>query len=93
MNPDCELNNEKKNENNWTLAEHKDNQAWAVRHLRMAEATILTLSLDNEALKLQIVGLMQQNVDLATRFQYLVDKLEMLYKTDMDGDGSVHTTN
>ena len=62
INPACELNNEKKDENNWSLAEHKDNQSWAVRHIRALEA-------DNQALKEQITKL-QEKVEV------LVQKLE-----------------
>jgi len=43
VNPDCELNNEKKAENNWTLEKHKDNQEWAVRHMRTLETLVASL--------------------------------------------------
>jgi hypothetical protein len=43
VNPDCELNTTKKDENNWTLAEHKDNQTWAVRYIRALEAHVKEL--------------------------------------------------
>lgn len=84
INPDCELNTTKKDENNWSLEKHKDNQNWAVRHIRALET-------DNQALKEQIVGLMQQNMDLATKLQYLITNMEQTFNKDLDGDGKIGT--
>ena len=68
----------------WTPAEHKDNQNWAVRHIRALEA-------DNQALKEQIVGLMQQNIDLATKFEIVVSVLEKTLGVDLNNDGTIST--
>lgn len=38
INPDCEIYNEE-----WSTAEHKDNQDWAIRHIRALEAENQTL--------------------------------------------------
>ena len=68
-NSNCELNINKKEENNWSLAEHKDNQSWAVRHIRALETQIEILESDNQALKEQLAQL-QEKVEV------LVQKLE-----------------
>jgi hypothetical protein len=73
----------------WTLAEHKDNQNWAVRHIRLLESATQALQAENQALKEQIVGLIQQNVDLATKLDYLTKQLEAIFNKDLDGDGNV----
>jgi hypothetical protein len=78
VNLDCELNTTKKDENNWSLEKHKDNQGWAVRHLRIAESQIQLLIQENQTLKEQIVGLIQQNLDLATKYQEMDERVKKI---------------
>jgi len=52
----------------WTLAEHKDNQNWTVRHLRIAEAKIIDL--ENI-----IMAQQQQIIDLATQIKELKNEV------------------
>lgn len=66
----------------WTLADHKDDGDWAVRHIRLLESK-------TQALEDQIVGLMQQNVDLATKVEILISNLEKALNVDVNGDGTI----
>ena len=43
----------------WTLAEHKDNQDWAVRHIRQLEQRIATLEADNLKMNLQLKEILE----------------------------------
>jgi len=65
-NPDCPEYNKP-----WTLAEHKDNQNWAVRHIRLLESKTQALE--------------QENADLKTKLENLIQQLEIALGTDLDG--------
>lgn len=58
-NPDC-VNPKKE----WTLSEDKDNQNWAIRHIRLLE---------------------QENANLKTKLENLIQQLEIALGTDLDG--------
>lgn len=77
INPDCELNTTKKDENNWTLAEHKDSQEWAVRHIRNSEDEIAYL-------KTIIAAQQNQIVDLATQFKDFKEGLAKALGVDIN---------
>jgi len=49
------------------------------------EARIAALEEDNQALKEQIVGLIQQNIDLATQFKEFKDALAKALGVTLDG--------
>jgi hypothetical protein len=44
----------------WTLAEHKDNQNWAVRHIRALEDQVRLLQTENQNLKDQINNILSR---------------------------------
>jgi uncharacterized Zn ribbon protein len=53
----------------WTKAEHKDNQDWAIRHTRLLEQRIATLEDSNLAMSLAFKTLNE-------KFELLLRKLE-----------------
>jgi hypothetical protein len=52
------------NQLQWSLSEHKDNQNWAIRHIRLLE---------------------QENANLKTKLENLIQQLEIALGTDLDG--------
>jgi hypothetical protein len=48
----------------WDYTEHKDNQNWAIRHIRLLE---------------------QENANLKTKLENLIQQLEIALGTDLDG--------
>jgi len=76
VNIECELNNEKIDENNWSIENHKDNQNWAVRHIRIIESAIQSLTIDFQAEFNKINEFMGVLCDKQKELQSRIESLE-----------------